>query len=143
MLSGRRRWRAGIHEPPQRQREAYDERKDGIGDSCTRSISSIRPNGRNATMQFYHAAYCECKWEPGRGELVDWWLSRRSVSSGLVAGESHNMEYYLTIYFILGMAACILLFAYQITAAFGGFRCLLPYCALLCRSSTQRHPVKS
>lgn len=79
----------------------------------------------------------------GNQVAVNWWLSRWSVSSGLVAGESHNTEYYLTIYFILGMAACILLFAYQITAAFGGFRCLLPYCALLCRSSTQRHPVKS
>ena len=56
----------------------------------------------------------------GNQVAVNWWLSRWSVSSGLVAGESHNTEYYLTIYFILGMAACILIFAYQITAAFGG-----------------------
>ena len=30
---------------------------------------------------------------------VNWWLSRRSVSSGLVAGESHNMRILLS-YFI-------------------------------------------
>jgi ABC-type multidrug transport system fused ATPase/permease subunit len=50
--------------------------------------------------------------------IVNWWLSRWSV-----ANESPNpktLDYYLSIYFGLGLGACSLIFSYQILAALGG-----------------------
>jgi ABC-type multidrug transport system fused ATPase/permease subunit len=50
--------------------------------------------------------------------VVNWWLSRWSVANELP--DPKSLEYYLSIYFGLGMGACLLIFLYQILAAFGG-----------------------
>ena len=54
----------------------------------------------------------------GQQVVVNWWLSRWSVSSSLP--EKKSVEYYLFIYFLLGLGACVLILAYQIVVALGG-----------------------
>merc|ERR1711871_636191 len=54
----------------------------------------------------------------GQQVIVNWWLSRWSVASTLP--EKNPVSYYLTIYFILGLGACILIFGYQVAVALGG-----------------------
>lgn len=58
----------------------------------------------------------------GNQVAVNWWLSRWSVSSNTLATEENprDTNYYLIVYLILGLCACVLIFAYQIAAAFGG-----------------------
>ena len=65
----------------------------------------------------------------GQQIIVNWWLSRWSVEGAANADggsadgtvdDAHPLEYWLGIYFGLGMGACLLIFAFQILAAYGG-----------------------
>merc|ERR1711871_1911104 len=54
----------------------------------------------------------------GSQVIVNWWLSRWSVAASI--GAVHSVDYYLRVYFLLGLSACVLIFAYQLSAACGG-----------------------
>ena len=53
----------------------------------------------------------------GSQVIVNWWLSRWSVAS---IGAVHSVDYYLRIYAILGIGACLLILLFQLSTAIGG-----------------------
>ena len=54
----------------------------------------------------------------GSQVIVNWWLSRWSVAASI--GAVHSVDYYLRIYAILGIGACLLILLFQLSTAIGG-----------------------